>query len=360
MNVSASGITDRGFRITTDVPINAYQFNPLQRFDNEMGVSVASNDASLMIPDSALGTEYIGAAFTQWSRYSSFLSIVSTEDDNTVRVTPSSTVQAGDGVPQLPGGQEESFTLQRGQILTLKSASAGGDLTGTIISADFNVAVYGGVDCAQVPVGASYCDHIEEKIFPVQAWDVEYFATKFSARGIENDIWRIVASEDQTSIVTEPSQGDIPVLNRGEFFEFTSADDFKITATNPIMVAQFMTGSSTTNSSNDGDPSMLMAVPARQYRRDYVFLVPDTYGDDWMTMIFPDGAAPLLDGVPVDVGAATPIGNTGFNVLRQSVGDGRHEVVSDLPVGVSVYGYDHNISYAYPAGLDLSAFNGDD
>jgi hypothetical protein len=27
-----------------------------------------------------------------------------------------------------------------------------------------------------------------------------------------------------------------------------------------------------------------------------------------------------------------------------------------MPVGVSVYGYDSNISYAYPAGLDLSEF----
>ena len=64
----------------------------------------------------------------------------------------------------------------------------------------------------------------------------------------------------------------------------------------------------------------------------------------------------VLDDAAVDLGAGTPIGNTGFSVLRQRVSDGRHSVESDVPVGVSVYGYDFNISYAYPAGLDLSEF----
>ncbi len=356
MHAGGTGITDFGFRITTDVPINAYQFNPLQRFDNDMGVSVASNDASLMIPDTALGTEYIGVAFSHWSNFASFLSIVSTEDDNEVIIRPSAAVAAGGGVPQLAAGQEAVFTLNRGQVLTLKSLSAGTDLTGTEITSAYNVGVFGGQDCAQIPVGQNFCDHIEEKIFPIQAWDVEYFATKFQSRGVESDIWRIVASEDQTVITTDPPQISIPVLNRGEFFEFASVQDFKIQSDKPILVAQYMTGSSTTQSPDNGDPAMLLAVPARQFRRNYVFLVPDTYDDDWITITYPEGASPLLDGEPVNLDGSSPIGQSGFRVVRVHVEDGRHEVLSDLPVGVSVYGYDFNISYAYPAGLDLTSF----
>ncbi len=355
MNVNNTSITNFGFRIETDVPITAYQFNPLQRVDND-GPSVASNDASLMLPDSALGTRYIGAAFTQWGSYSSFLSIVSTADGNQVTVTPSSATQGGDNVPALSAGQEGVFTVDRGQILTLKSLSAGGDLTGTVIEADEGIAVYGGVDCAQVPVGATYCDHIEEKIFPVHSWDTSYFATKFQTRGIESDIWRVIASEDQTAIQTNPPQVAIPVLDEGEFFEFTSQTDFQIISDKPVLVVQYMTGSSTTRSPDDGDPAMLQAVPARQFRRDYIFLVPDTYERDWITVTYPTGAQIILDDAPLDLGAGTPIGDTGFSVLRTRVTDGRHSVQSDVPVGVSVYGYDFNISYAYPAGLDLSEF----
>ena len=101
---------------------------------------------------------------------------------------------------------------------------------------------------------------------------------------------------------------------------------------------------------------MLLAVPARQYRRSYVFLVPNTYDRDWITITYPDGATILLDHEALDLEEGSPIGDTGFNVVRVSAADGRHEVESDLPVGVSVYGYDFNISYAYPAGLDLSEF----
>ena len=101
---------------------------------------------------------------------------------------------------------------------------------------------------------------------------------------------------------------------------------------------------------------MLLAVPARQYRRDYVFLVPETYDRDWVTLTYPDGAAVTLDGEVVDTAQGATIGQSGFSVLRIAVEDGRHEVQADVPVGVSVYGYDFNISYAYPAGLDLSAF----
>ena len=149
------------------------------------------------------------------------------------------------------------------------------------------------------------------------------------------------------------------MLNRGEFFEFSSNEDFKVEADNPILLVQYMTGSSTTRSPNDGDPSMLQTVPARQFRRDYIFLVPDTYERDWITVTYPDGAQVMLDDEPMNLGPGRPIGATGFNVLRTRVEDGGHTVTSDVPVGVTVYGYDYNISYAYPAGLDLSEFGQD-
>jgi hypothetical protein len=138
-DASASTLTDFGFRITTTVPINAYQFNPLQRFDQmEIGQSVASNDASLLLPDSVLGTNYIGVAWRHWSftqrdGYPSFLSIVSVVDENEVTVVPACAVAAGDGIPALVAGEGHTFTLMRGQVLTLNSSGLNADLTGTII-----------------------------------------------------------------------------------------------------------------------------------------------------------------------------------------------------------------------------------
>jgi len=52
LNVDGSGINQKSIRITSDRPITAHQFNPL---DN---VGVASNDASLLLPAENLGTDY--------------------------------------------------------------------------------------------------------------------------------------------------------------------------------------------------------------------------------------------------------------------------------------------------------------
>ena len=39
------------------------------------------------------------------------------------------------------------------------------------------------------------------------------------------------------------------------------------------------------SSSSMGDPSQLLVVPTAQYRNDYVFLAPDTYRYDFITIV---------------------------------------------------------------------------
>jgi hypothetical protein len=163
-----------------------------------------------------------------------------------------------------------------------------------------------------------------------------------------------VASSPQTQITLSPPVAQVPTLGPGEHFTFSTAEDFLLEATAPVTLVQFMSGSQTVQTHpNDGDPSMLLAVPVRQFRQRYIFLVPNTYSRDWVSVVHPRGATVMLNGAPLDLGQAQPVAGTQYMVSRLSVEDGRHEVVADMPVGVSVYGFDHNISYAYPAGLDL-------
>ena len=66
------------------------------------------------------------------------------------------------------------------------------------------------------------------------------------------------------------------------------------------------------------------------------------------------GAKVTLDAAPV--AGFKPIGATGFGVVRLALGDnidGNHDIQSDKPVGISVYGYGQYTSYWYPGGLDL-------
>ena len=52
------------------------------------------------------------------------------------------------------------------------------------------------------------------------------------------------------------------------------------------------------------------------------------------------------------------IGKSGYGVARvqlSNAGSGDHTITSDVPVGISVYGYGVYTSYWYPGGLDLEA-----
>jgi hypothetical protein len=108
-----------------------------------------------------------------------------------------------------------------------------------------------------------------------------------------------------------------------------------------------------------GDPALSFVTPSAQYRNTYVFLTPDTYAWDVLTIIAPDWA---WEGVSVDdlpLPAPTPVaGSEELSYARFLISDGRHHVESPLAgVGIEVHGYDCRLSYAYAGGLSLGAIN---
>ena len=98
---------------------------------------------------------------------------------------------------------------------------------------------------------------------------------------------------------------------------------------------------------------MIMAVPVEQFRDEYTFLVPDAYIQDYINIVAPAGASVQLDGSELPEHLFVAVGSE-FKVARLSVGDGVHRIASSAPVGVTVYGYDDDVSYGYPAGTNLS------
>ena len=64
--------------------------------------------------------------------------------------------------------------------------------------------------------------------------------------------------------------------------------------------------------------------------------------------------AVLLAGQLAD-GLATPIVGTGYGIIQAPVQPGVHTVVGSQAFGLTAYGYDCDVSYAYPGGLKLQA-----
>jgi len=379
---NASGIFYNAYRIKSTGPIIAAQFNPLEN------VEVYSNDASLLLPANTFGYEYIVSSRNEFLsgdgvQWRGFATVVASQEATTVTVTPSVNLLGGSGVQAMNAGQTYQVTINPYEVLNLKSNQDGADMTGTIISADKPIGVYSGHDAA---ITSNQCcaDHLEQQLFPVETWGLEYVGGKSFPRGVESDYWRIIASEDNTTVVFAPTSVEpLHTLNRGEYFEFSTTQDFVITADKPVMVTQTLASSQETLANTDcnvdsdcgdggvclgalpplfpgqcqgiGDPAMILAPPASQWRNEYVFLAPSKFYKDYVNILAPSGASVTLDGNVVPTGNFQAIPGTGYKVGRILVNDGVHNLTATEPVGLISYGYDLDVSYGYTAGLNLES-----
>jgi len=370
-SVPGSGSTkwaDGAYRLRSDQPVTVYQFNPL---DQKMGDILSfSNDASLLFPVNTWTGDYFVVARNSWvfnddpPAYPGFYSVVAAQDGTTVELAPSETgklVLAGDGVAANGTG---TISLDRGDVLQVFSGDSGqnlgnADLTGSHLTADKPIQVLGGHMCTNIPFFVGYCDHLEEAIPPFEALAKEYFVTPpsipYGGNTPDGAIIRIVATTDDTSLTFDPPQGwPVNIAKAGDYIETSDINkDVKITSDKKVIVAQYMVGSQY-SPYNLGDPALTIAVGVDQYRSDYLFHAPTNYDKNFVNITAPEGASVLLDGMAVN--GFSPIGGTGFGVARVELnnnGDGNHDVTSDKPVGISVYGYGPRTSFWYPGGLNL-------
>ncbi len=414
-NIPGAGVHWSAYKVDSTAPIVAYQFNPLDNVD------VFSNDATILLPSNTFGTEYIVMSRFEFLGggqnpalpvpYRGTVTVVAGSSGTDVSVTPTARTLAGSSMATMMPGQTYTYALEPFQVLNIRTDQDKGDLTGTFITATRPVGVFGGHEAAVS--GQNCCaDHLEHQLFPVSTWGLTYVASRSQPRGTESDYWRIVASEDGTTVSFSPADvQNSRVLSRGEWFEFASRRDFVVTADKPVLVGQVLassaeivsppaysdceltgicapnylcdadfdfswrcfpprctTGGTTAGcpsghvchcyDSGDcgcapvGDPSLILVPPVEQFRNEYVFLSPNKYARDYINVVAPSAAAVTLDARPIPEGAWVTIGD-GWKVARVEVADGVHKVVANQNVGVIAYGYDKDVSYGYAAGLNL-------
>ncbi len=392
------------YRVQSSIPITAYQFNPL---DNE---DVFSNDASLLIPSNVLGKYYFVMTREQtFDDLRSFVTVVAVRDDTTVNVDVSAptlvgtNVRTGETIEHMEPGDSRSFHLMEYDVLNIETDEIGSDMSGTMILANRNVAVFGGSEASNAP-NTNHCDkqlkvcewdgetpcesnsdctskfntccadHLEQQLFPVKTWGQHYLASKAFPRNLEKDVYRIIAAENNTVVTTLPPQASIPVLNQGEWVDFESIENFEIHATRPIMVGQFLAAQDAPGPNIDGaqegdagigDPAFILLVPNEQFRSDYVFLAPNKYELDYVTVVVPDGTKVWFDCDeidpelipescdPLETDLFERFGTGAYSTTKFKIGDGVHKIYADAPSAVYVYGYDQYVSYGYPAGLNI-------
>lgn len=407
------------FHVTSTVPIVLYQFNPLEyqkpippevgcQIDLDVNACVSfSNDASLLLPTTALRNDYfvvtrpsfhLGNEFatnTTWVDMPSFVSVTATKDDTSVTIHATASVRAGSGgIAETPAGGTHQFSLNAGDVVVLIpsllpdqettapgapcatmdvfqskyhlcTSSVAHDFTGTRVTSDKPVSVLGGHDCAMVPHGLWACDHLEESMIPVESLGTELVVTApqstldVATQGVKAPMYaRILSAGPDNHVEFDPPSVHEPVtLAEGQFVEVGPiSDDFVVRGTNRLLVAQFMTGKNDTGvliKGEVGDPSESLAIPSEQFRTSYTVLAPTTYKHDFVNVIAKSGTSVSVDGVPIDPSEFVPIGDGKYQVARHPVAGGAHSLTSSDTFGVVVYGYGLYTSYMYPGGLNL-------
>ena len=361
------------YRVTSDVPVVAYQFNPVD------GASSFLSDAAMLYPAAALDTLNRVTAwksmFDNTNTFQhSYATIVATSDGTQVTVTPSVVTAAGPGVPQGAPGAPFQIAMSEGDVLSVAVQSIPDSMTGTKITSNDGhpVAVFAGQECALIPENVCCCDHMEEQLAGVRLWGKRFIASRMPVRSPGNPeatLWQIFASEDNTNVTinADPGVTGIPaqnfLLNQGQMSEFYATGpmaepgDFEVVADKPIAVYGYMAGAESFGSSI-GDPAMVAMAPVEQFLPRYVVLVPGTWITDVAVVTRPAGAPILLDGMAISDLEFSPVAGSGYEVARIAVADGVHVFDGgDAPFGVVIVGYDQHDSYAYLGGTGTGKIN---
>jgi hypothetical protein len=397
------------YKVTSSIPVTAWQFSPLQYAKPNSGFPTgcgttfntancysASNDASLLVPTTAMTPNYRvfgrseifgGAAGMAYTSASSGVAITATAASTHVKLefpagcaagsfsgTPGGCIAPGTGVMAANGGTTAEYDLNAGDVLELVGVFAAGDsllhadLSGTVVNASQPVQVIAFNPISNIPGMATNADHIEETVLPAEVIGTKYVVappTSPSGAVKGGHMVRFYGNFDGTTLTYAPATpaGAPTALAAGQVVEIgPTTEAFTVEATQPFVVGSFMLGGSLQGAAGDacpnfpcrGDPSMSMMVTPEQFRKQYTFLAPADYETNFADIVVPDGAVVLLDGAAL-TGAPQAIAG-GWSIVREPLmagNGGVHKLTSNKAVGLQVMGFGHATSYYYPGGLNL-------
>ncbi len=358
------------FHITSDVPITAYQFQPLDNL-----VPVYSNDASALLPAHVLENDYLAVTSDatglelasvdsfEVGTYDSgaFVTAIATQDGTHVTFYPTAA---------LAPGEAETVALARGETYTILSkvpeatdtGDAFGNLSGTRVISDKPIALFSGNVVGFEPRGFEQCcgDHLEHQMLPLVAWGASYIvAPPPLPADIQQDApasYRITAAFDGTQLSyagTQPPNAPT-MLDANQTAVFTTSAPVMVRsdADHPIAVTQFLwNGGENPGNSEDGDPAMIAQPALSQLQTRYVFLAPSGYRTNVVTVVAPAGAEVEIDGQLIrQWRPLADFDGSGWAFVHVPIEPGAHVLISDMPASIDVYGYDRNVSYGYAGG----------
>lgn len=334
---SGTGITNKGFKVVSPDALAGYFINRAS----------ATTDMTYLLDSTSLGTNYVVASQGNGFGEGSQVMIHATQNNTKVEFKP-------------VGSSTVSVTLNAGE--TYKYAGGGTNLTGSFVSSDKPVAVFGGHECAQVPSGTVACDNLIEQMIPTDKLSNSYTVT--ASLGAENsaaksDLVRVIATADNTEVKV----GGVVVatLSAGQYHEFSLAEKSgtKIDASSPVMVAQYLKGTGYGGNNNATDPAMALVPGSDTWLSKYYLSTPTGSQDfsiDYASIVIKMTDLPtlMLDGTVVDPSNFSAIAGTDFYRGILGLPNGLFKLTAANPFLVMLGGGDYYDSYLTYGGSTFS------
>ncbi len=349
--VGSESISNNGIIISSEKNISVY----MHQYYNQR------SEASVVLPDDAVGNDYYAIAYKAFQQgnniYPSELLIVAVKDDTEIEIILSDQTKGG-----RKKGESIKVTLSPGQTYQVQTSLGGGDITGTRVVGNKPFALFAGN--SWTPMVCDARDNLLEQMYPISTWGKEFISV-LSAQ-VTLDVFRIMASENNTTVLVQGAKTDTLKINQGQFVEYQKGESTYISANKPIAIAQYNVGGSCGgNPSRLGDPSMVLLNSIEQIR-DTVTLYNSSFQqitENYLNVVAlsADIAKVTLDGTPlgnIPGVIGTVAGNTKYSFARIKVNAGSHTLISNgCGMSVTAYGYGNAESYAYNGGASFKPIN---
>jgi len=232
------------------------------------------------------------------------------------------------------------------------------------------VAVFSGNVATIEPNPGQCCaDHLEHQMLPLVAWGISYNAApppSPAGAGTNNPAaYRVTGAFDGTPLKWTPSApaGAPTVIGAGETVRFQTNLAFSVESTDPqkpFALTEFLLSNQAISGfGQPGDPAMIALPAVDQYQKKYIFLVPDGYAANFVTVILPAGSSVMLDGGAVN-GQVKPAGvvdGVAWNYVHVALQPGSHTLEGADAFGIVSVGYSQDVSYGYPGGSGVASIS---
>ncbi len=363
----------QSFHVETDEPVTVYAHSQ----------AITTSDAFLVLPVEAVGFEYYIMSYSSdgsenvgaYGRTPSQFLIVATEEQTTITInTTVATYLHPAGMRRIVLDKGYSYLVQA----TFDAGVKNPDLTGTHITADKPIVVFGGHQRSVIPItdnNASSRDCLIEQIPSVSTWGKNAFVIPphetRDTIATKGSLFRILASQDSTEITINNNL--VTTLDKGEFYEEVLTKPLEINANKPILVGIFKYTSGLKSSTSAlGDPFMMLIPPKEQFiKKCKVINVQaweknsgdnnfyPVYLEQYITLVAPETALDsiYMDNIKIDKTDFTQILNSGYYYAHVEVIPGIHDIAAKEQIGVYIYGYGRANSYGYTGGMGLKVIN---